>query len=408
MSKLWRDSFFWLAAMLMGIMSLLIYAQSITFLDWLPNLEEWQLSYLAIERIIFLLLVILASWRYGMRGGVIAILIAGVIALPHAFQIIESFDQLDLLLELIIICTVGFTLSWLISTNEKRRAKLQESHNRLEQRVNERTAELIEAHKKVEQELAERKIADSKLNDLYQREKDLRQELELEMDKRIEFTRALVHELKTPLTPLMTASDYLATTLEKEPLLSFAKNVNLGAHNLNRRINELLDLARGEVGMLELKGQLIDPLPMIKDLASYMAPEAAKNEQSFTVELPSSLSSIWADEDRLRQVILNLVSNAFKFTRKKGKITLRANEKNGNLIVEVQDTGCGISINEQKWLFQPYHRLKSDRERLGGLGLGLSLSKMLVELHGGKIWAKSQEDKGSTFSFSIPLKRLPK
>ena len=408
MGKLWRDSYFWLAAMLMAVMGLLIYAQNLTFLDWLPYLEEWQLSYLALERIIFLLLVILASWRYGMQGGVIAILTAGAIALPHAFQIIESFDQLDLLLELIIIITVGFTLSWLISTNEKRRARLQESHNRLEQRVNERTKELFEAHKKVEQELAERKIADSKLNELYQREKDLRQELELEMNKRIEFTRALVHELKTPLTPLLTASDYLATTLKEEPLLSFAKNVNLGAHNLNRRIDELLDLARGEVGMLELKSEIIDPLQMVKDLASYMAPDAAKNEQSFIVELPASLSNIWADEDRLRQVILNLLSNAFKFTRKKGKIILRAVEKNGNLIVEVQDTGCGISINEQKWLFQPYHRLKSDRERLGGLGLGLSLSKMLVELHGGKIWAKSEEDKGSTFSFSIPLKRLPK
>ena len=107
---------------------------------------------------------------------------------------------------------------------------------------------------------------------------------------------------------------------------------------------------------------------------------------------------------RLRQIILNLLLNATKFTPEGGKITLAAQKKDASFIVEVKDTGAGIPKAEQKRLFLPYQRLRSERERLGGLGLGLTLCKRLVELHGGKIWIASKVGKGSTFAFSIPLK----
>jgi signal transduction histidine kinase len=133
-------------------------------------------------------------------------------------------------------------------------------------------------------------------------------------------------------------------------------------------------------------------------------PVALKKGQVLTFEAPSSLASVWADEDRLRQVVLNLINNALKFTSSGGKITLRARDDGVNLIVEVQDTGRGMSKEEQAWLFEPYHRLESEVGHLSGLGLGLSLSKTLVELHGGKIWVESEKGKGSTFSFSLPLR----
>jgi signal transduction histidine kinase len=133
-------------------------------------------------------------------------------------------------------------------------------------------------------------------------------------------------------------------------------------------------------------------------------PVALKKGQVLTFEAPSSLASVWADEDRLRQVVLNLINNALKFTSSGGKITLRARDDGANLIVEVQDTGRGMSKEEQAWLFEPYHRLESEVGHLSGLGLGLSLSKTLVELHGGKIWVESEKGKGSTFSFSLPLR----
>ncbi|MFC2052376.1 sensor histidine kinase [Chloroflexota bacterium] len=104
-----------------------------------------------------------------------------------------------------------------------------------------------------------------------------------------------------------------------------------------------------------------------------------------------------ADGERLRQVVVNLLDNSFKFTPKKGKITLRAKEKGDNIIVEVEDTGSGIPVKNQEHLFEAYYQIKREIGVGRGLGLGLTLSKMLVELHGGKMWVESQEGKGSKF-----------
>jgi len=137
-------------------------------------------------------------------------------------------------------------------------------------------------------------------------------------------------------------------------------------------------------------------------------PLALKNKQTLNAELPPSLPVIQADEERLRQVVLNLLNNAFKFTPPGGSITVRAREENAYLITEVQDTGPGISKEEQAKLFEPYQQSEELRTRLSGLGLGLSLAKKLVELHGGQIWVKSQKGKGSTFAFSIPVEGADK
>ncbi len=255
----------------------------------------------------------------------------------------------------------------------------------------------------VARDITERKQAEAKLQELYNKEKDLRQELEEEISKRVEFTRALVHELKTPITPVLASSDLLLQELKDKPLLDLAENINQGASNLNQRIDELLDLARGEIGMLRLNPEPVDPLPLLQRIAREEMPVALRNKQSLNVDLPFSLPTIWADEVRFRQVLLNLMNNAFKFTPSGGEITLRAREEGANLIVEVQDNGFGISPEEQEQLFEPYHRLAGERERLSGLGLGLNLAKKLVELHGGQIWVKSEKGKGSTFGFSISL-----
>ena len=134
-----------------------------------------------------------------------------------------------------------------------------------------------------------------------------------------------------------------------------------------------------------------------------MSVVASSNGQLLKVELPETLSQPWADSDRLLQITQNLLVNATKFTPEGGTITLRAKEENGSIVVEVQDTGYGIPEEEQRRLFRPYHRQTGDREHLSGLGLGLALCKNLVQLHGGRIWVRSQEGKGSTFSFSIPI-----
>ena len=254
-------------------------------------------------------------------------------------------------------------------------------------------------------DITENKRASDELNRLYQIEKELRHELEAEIKRRTEFTRSLVHELKTPLTPVLASSELLVEELKEEPLQSLAKNINSGAMNLNRRIDELLDLARGEVGLLKLNPQQVDTTKLFQEIVTCMTPVATSNKQTLNTHL-SSLPIIWADEDRLRQVLLNLLSNALKYTPAGGEIVLRAYAEDGHIIVEVKDTGAGIDEEEQKQLFQAYHRLARDQEHFSGLGIGLALSKKLVELHGGKIWVQSQRGKGSTFAFSIPRKNI--
>ena len=238
---------------------------------------------------------------------------------------------------------------------------------------------------------------------LYQEEKRLRQELETEIRKRVEYTRGLVHELKTPITPIMAATELLLEEIKEPPLDNLVKSISRSAANLNRRIDELLDLARSEVAMLRLHPETVDITTLLREVVSEMMPVAQRSKQSLVIELPASLPALDADKDRIRQVLLNLLNNAIKFTPTGGRITLGAQRDGSNLVVAVSDTGPGVTEEQQKHLFEPYYRIEDGRERLSGLGLGLSLAKSIVELHGGRIWVRSEKNKGSTFSFSLPL-----
>jgi len=255
-------------------------------------------------------------------------------------------------------------------------------------------------------DITERKQAEEALHQLYQQEKELRQQLEQEMKRRVEFTRALAHELKTPLTSVLAAADLLVSELHEEPLQTLAKNIRQGASNLGNRIDELLDLARGEVGMLQIKLDWVDILQLLRETADGMTPLASRRGQSLVLMLPPSLPQVRADAARLQQIVTNLISNALKYTQVGGIVKLKARQKNSTIVVEVQDTGRGISKEDQKYLFQPYHRLQMDDSK--GLGVGLALCKMLVELHNGRIWLKSSPGKGSTFGFSLPLEAAEK
>ena len=130
---------------------------------------------------------------------------------------------------------------------------------------------------------------------------------------------------------------------------------------------------------------------------------AALQRKTLNLEVPLSLPVVQADEARVRQVILHLLGNAFRFTLRDGEVKLACREDDGFLIFTVADYGPGISESVQKRLFEPYQRWEDDAEILSGLRIGLALSKMLVELHGGKIWVKSCPGCGCTFGFSLPL-----
>ena len=191
------------------------------------------------------------------------------------------------------------------------------------------------------------------------------------------------------------------------PLLRLARNIYRGASNLNSRVDELLDLARSELNMLQVQTVVMNPRQLLQEVVGETEPMVSRWGQSLILDLPSSLPLIRADEGRLRQIVLNLITNASKFTPEGGKIILRAWQRDTKLVVECQDTGSGIAKEDQGRLFNAYHRVGNDRERFNGLGLGLTLCKKLVELHGGKIWLESEYGKGSTFIFTLPLAGEP-
>ena len=231
----------------------------------------------------------------------------------------------------------------------------------------------------------------------------LRKSLEAEMNKRADYTRELAHELKTPITPILSSSELLTEGIKEEPWLSLAKNIYRGATDMNDRLDDLLDMAKGEVGILRLNMEEIDPISLIQHIAEEMTPLIHHRQQTLALDLPPVLPHIMGDEVRLRQVLRNLLNNATKFTPEKGKITIRAKRNDNNLIVEVEDTGSGIDADKMSKVFLPYVRLGEATEHQKGLGLGLKLCKTLVELHGGMIWVNSQKGTGSIFSLSIPI-----
>ena len=260
----------------------------------------------------------------------------------------------------------------------------------------------VEGTVSVVRDITERKRYEEKLRELYEQERRLREQIEAEMHRRIDYTRAVAHELKTPLTPVLASIDTLLNELQDQRLLSLAQNISSGAHTLDSRIDELLDLARGEIGMLKLKLELVDILPMLQEIAHNMMPLASAQGLALLVDLPQCLPTVRADTVRLQQVVINLLDNAFKFTLRGGQVTLVASDEGDRLTVEVRDTGPGMSGEQQERVFEPYHHLETNKNHTDGLGLGLALCKTLVELHGGQIWVESAPGQGSTFYFTIP------
>jgi signal transduction histidine kinase len=220
-----------------------------------------------------------------------------------------------------------------------------------------------------------------------------------------EFLSALSHELQTPLTALIASAGLLAEELEKEPSNSrfrLIQNVLHSASNLQNRLAELLDLSQAKTAHFRIRRKAVDFSALARKVAEEFSPLMKEKGQSLVMKVPATVI-VTADEQRLEQILLNLISNAIKFTPRGGQITFMAKEDKADLIVEVQDTGPGIPREEQLKLFRPYYRVPADRHRFPGLGLGLAITKQLVELHSGKIWVESEPGKGSTFAFSLPL-----
>jgi two-component system clock-associated histidine kinase SasA len=202
---------------------------------------------------------------------------------------------------------------------------------------------------------------------------------------------------------LLVSSEMLGENPGQERIASLSQNIKRSTEHVQNRINEMLDMARMEMGTLQIQTEPVEPGPVLQDMADYVRLSAQKRGQTVKVKIPASLPAIMADKDRLCQVLINLLDNASRYTPTGGEITLGAEVTPPFLRFFVRDNGKGIEEKERAHLFEPYYRTERDRDRISGLGLGLALCKMLVEKHGGAIDVDSEVGRGTTFFFTIPL-----
>jgi signal transduction histidine kinase len=226
-----------------------------------------------------------------------------------------------------------------------------------------------------------------------------------------EFLANMSHELRTPLNAIIGFSEVLSERMfgelnEKQE--EYLKDINASGQHLLSLINDILDLSKIEAGRMEL--ELTDfHLSTALDNALILVRERA-GRQSITLQLSvdERLGEVRADERKIRQVVLNLLSNAIKFTSEGGRIEVRALPVDGSVEVTVRDTGAGIAPEDQEAVFEEFRQVGTAAKKVEGTGLGLTLCRKFVELHGGRIWVKSEVGVGSTFSFTIPVKTIPK
>jgi len=226
------------------------------------------------------------------------------------------------------------------------------------------------------------------------------------------FLSNISHELRTPLNSIIGFTDLLLTQ-ELGPALSdqqrdFLETVARNGRQLLELINELLDLQRIAAGRMELKPEAVDLAALLAEAAGSVHAQVQKHRHALVVTPTAENLHVQADRGRVRQVLLNLLSNAIKFTPDGGRITVAAGPVNGGseVRVAVSDTGIGIAAEDQPKLFQEFSQLDASASRkYEGTGLGLALSRRLIELHGGAIGVESEVGKGSTFWFTLPQAR---
>lgn len=223
-----------------------------------------------------------------------------------------------------------------------------------------------------------------------------------------DFVSNVSHELRTPLTAIKGAVELLIREVPgslNEKQTHYLTRVKSNTQHLAGLINDLLDLAKIEDGKIELKAGRVPLGALLHEAVDSLRPIAAEKAISLEVRLAEPARIVWADRNKIMQVLLNLIGNAIKFTPGEGKITI-ATELNSSewTQVSVSDTGQGIGAAECEKIFSKFYQVAEiGKSKPKGTGLGLAISKALVELHGGKIWVQSDLNSGSTFFFTLPL-----
>lgn len=221
------------------------------------------------------------------------------------------------------------------------------------------------------------------------------------------FISTASHELRTPLTSIMGYVSLLLdgevgtlSTMQQE----FLHIVHNNTERLMTLVNDLLDISRIESGHMQLTLRVVDLADVLHQVVTELRTMA--EEKHIRTVLPHFPDPMWvqADRDRLIQVLINLLSNAYKYSPPETTVTLRVNQQGHRVQIDIEDQGIGIAAPEQEQLFTKFFRTSAAKKQgVSGTGLGLSITRSLVELQGGQIWVESTPEAGSTFSFTIPF-----
>jgi signal transduction histidine kinase len=218
-----------------------------------------------------------------------------------------------------------------------------------------------------------------------------------------EFLSKMSHELRTPLNAILGFGQLLELDDLTSEQSESVHHMLRGGRHLLELINEVLDISRIESGNLSLSPEPVDLLEVVKDIVDLIRPLAAERQLTIQVLAPPDPDlTVQADRQRLKQVLLNLASNAVKYNRHAGTIRVACQATpDGRVVVAVQDTGPGLSADKMARLFNPFDRLGAEETQVQGTGMGLALSKGLMEAMGGDLTAESVEGKGTTFTVAL-------
>lgn len=222
-----------------------------------------------------------------------------------------------------------------------------------------------------------------------------------------DFLASMSHELRTPLASIIGFSELLITDatgrFDAATRSKFLAQINTGGKDMLELINDVLDLSKVEAGLIELQIEQVSPADIVSSVLSTIEPLAAQKGIRVQAEL-SDAGQVSADTGKLKQMLLNLVSNAVKFTPNGGRVTIGVNRVDGAVEMSVADTGIGIAESDRGRLFEAFRQIDSPTaSHQQGTGLGLALTKRYVELHGGEIRFVSEVGRGSTFTLRLPL-----
>ena len=266
-------------------------------------------------------------------------------------------------------------------------ASLQASVGELEQRVKDRTQELQQALAELSQKGSQ---------------------LEVASRHKSEFLANMSHELRTPLNAIIGFSQVLRQRLFGEinaKQEEYLDDILASGNHLLDLINDVLDLAKVEAGQVELEVATFSLREALERGVVTVRERASKNGVRLSLELEADVDLVDGDERRVQQVVFNLLSNAVKFTPRGGSVVVASAHKNGEVLVSVTDTGPGIAADDQKRIFEEFQQTDVGVHQREGTGLGLALSKRLVELQGGRIWVESRPGHGSRFVFTLPIEK---